>query len=243
MRCASAFVDMYAGAYIVSCGYVRLILTPACLRFRYQAEVGSEASLTYNGKSTIENFSISSALDIARDMGLFSDMPTISAKQICKDIVDLVMATDMLMHFDILLIFKSKVGLGSCPPSTEATAGLFRDIHMEQHETRMAVLKLAMKIADLGHCYLPWAEHLDWVERLQEEFFTQGDMEKAEAFVISPMMDRSEPGVGDHGNSIGFYKVFVLPMLEAWTKIYPKCLPLLEQARSNLELHTSVIAI
>ena len=227
--------------------WLRLILTLACLRLRYQVEVGSEASLTYNGKSTIENFSISSALDIARHMGLFADMPTISAKQICKDIVDIVLATDMAMHFDFISIFKSTVssteGLGSCNAGTEATSsGLLHDIHMEQRETRMAVLKLAMKIADLGHCYLPWAEHIEWVERLQEEFFTQGDMEKAEGFVISPMMDRSEPGVGNHGNSIGFYKVFVVPMLEAWTKIYPTCLPLLEQARSNLELHTNIAA-
>ena len=174
-------------------------------------------------------------------MGLFSDMPRSSAKQICKDIVDIVLASDMSAHFDVISSFKSTFastkGLGNCNPGTKDTPRLFRDIHTEQRETRMVVLKLAMKIADLGHCYLPWAEHLVWVERLQEEFFTQGDMERAEALPISPMMDRSEPGVGDHGNSIGFYNVFVMPMLEAWTKIYPTCLPFLEQARSNLELH------
>ena len=177
-------------------------------------------------------------------MGLFSGMPRGSAKQVCKDIVDIVLSSDMMVHFDVISNFKSTVasakGPGQCNPGNNDAPRFFRDIQMEQRETRMVVLKLAMKIADLGHCYLPWAEHLDWVERLQEEFFTQGDMERAEALLVSPMMDRSEPGVGDHSNSIGFYEVFVMPMLDSWTKIYPTSLPLLEQARSNLELHTKM---
>ena len=203
--------------------------------------------MIYNGKSIIENFSISSALDIARSMGLFSDMPRSSAKQICKDIVDIVLASDMVNHFDVLSSFKSTVSStkgskGNGSPGTEATAKLFCDIHLEQRETRMAVLKLAIKIADLGHCYLPWAEHVQWVERLEEEFFTQGDIEWMETSMISPMMDRSEPGVGDHGNSVGFYKLFVMPMLETWTKVFPLCSPFLEQARSNMEHHTASVA-
>ena len=50
----------------------------------------------------------------------------------------------------------------------------------------------ALKCADLGHLALPEELHRDWVSRLEEEFFLQGDQERKAGLPISPLMDRTK---------------------------------------------------
>ena len=58
------------------------------------------------------------------------------------------------------------------------------------------MLKMVLKCADVGHLALPWTSHLAWVERLEAEFFSQGDLEKSlDITPVSFLMDRAKPGV------------------------------------------------
>lgn len=54
---------------------------------------------------------------------------------------------------------------------------------------------MALKLSDLGHMSAPLHVHLRWVNALEEEFFRQGDAEKACGLPISPLFDRTKPGV------------------------------------------------
>ena len=54
---------------------------------------------------------------------------------------------------------------------------------------------MAMKCADLGHLASAENVHLKWVSLLEEEFFRQGDLEKARNYPVSPLMDRQGPGI------------------------------------------------
>lgn len=38
---------------------------------------------------------------------------------------------------------------------------------------RLLTMQMAIKVADLGHCTLPWDQHYAWVQRLEAEFFEQ----------------------------------------------------------------------
>jgi hypothetical protein len=59
---------------------------------------------------------------------------------------------------------------------------------------RMLTLKMAMKVADIGHCFTRLDQHQAWVGRLAEEFFKQGDSEREKGRKPSPLMDRDLPG-------------------------------------------------
>eukprot|EP00976_Prorocentrum_cordatum_P060278 1175827-Prorocentrum_minimum.AAC.1 len=50
------------------------------------------------------------------------------------------------------------------------------------------------QLADLGHTATPLAQHIEWVWRLQFEFFEQGDEERKARLAISPLMDRTKDG-------------------------------------------------
>merc|ERR1712070_521761 len=59
-----------------------------------------------------------------------------------------------------------------------------------QAEIMPLAMQIVLKCADLGHLALPWHEHCSWVERLETEFFAQGDREKELGFKeVSFLMD------------------------------------------------------
>ena len=55
--------------------------------------------------------------------------------------------------------------------------------------------QVALKCADLGHLSSPRDVHMKWVRLLEEEFFRQGDSEKASGLSVSPLMDREKNGI------------------------------------------------
>ena len=232
---------------------VRALLPPFS---SFQAETSSEVAQIYNYKSPLENFSASCALALADEIGLFSSMPKKVAKKIRMEIIELVLATDMSNHFDLMSSFGNIVAANSAESKLSSLGELNRLTELdsstvlakksfldEEYETRMLLLKIAMKLSDLAHCSLPWDQHMDWCHRLETEFFLQGDFERREALDVSPLMDRQRPGVSNHRNSVGFFKMFVIPMLEQWVRLYPSCKLVIMQARQNLARHRSLARV
>ena len=53
-------------------------------------------------------------------------------------------------------------------------------------------MQLALKCADVGHLVLPPRLHKAWVDRLQYEYFMQGDKEREAGLPVSALMDREK---------------------------------------------------
>merc|ERR1740120_688754 len=88
-----------------------------------------------------------------------------------------------------------------------------------------------IKAADLGHSALPWDQHTHWVERLEAEFFAQGDREKVLGLPVSFLMDREKPGASE--TQAGFYDFMVMPMLRVLVSAAPLTEPVLAGAAAN----------
>ncbi len=71
----------------------------------------------------------------------------------------------------------------------------------------LRAMQMAFKLSDLGHTAESLDVHLRWVAALETEFFLQGDQEKAAGLPISPLFDRTKPGVTK--SQVGFYEVVV----------------------------------
>eukprot|EP00960_Hanusia_phi_P064629 765852-Hanusia_phi.AAC.14 len=85
----------------------------------------------------------------------------------------------------------------------------------------------AIKVADIGHVYADRDVHIRWAERLEEEMWRQGDLEKHRDLKVSFLMDREKPGVTR--SQPGFVDFVVLPLFETWAACFPKCQVLVDR--------------
>lgn len=96
----------------------------------------------------------------------------------------------------------------------------------------LLALQIALKCADLGHLATDWDEHVEWVARLEQEFFCQGDQEREHGFEeISFLMDRDVGGVSE--SQTGFFEFVAVPLFQVLISAFPSAQPMLEVVNSN----------
>jgi hypothetical protein len=74
---------------------------------------------------------------------------------------------------------------------SDSTEAQQLDIKKKQAEIKVLKLQLVLKCADVSHPTRPLALHLEWSSRIRDEFFAQGDIERAKELIISPLCDRT----------------------------------------------------
>lgn len=161
-----------------------------------------------NDISPHENFHISRAFElIQEDRFNFLKHMGSDKENLRRDMIDMVLATDMKHHFSLLDNFRNSP------------------------RTRTLSQQLVIKVADIGHLAASWPVHLRWVNLLQEELFLQGDDEKAAGLKVSPMMNRSGKGVSKM--QVEFFDVVAAPLFELLIKSFPSCAQIVSAMHSN----------
>lgn len=93
-----------------------------------------------------------------------------------KLITEMILATDMARHFEIVDNFRQKY------------AG--RTLPFPKFEDRLALFRMCVKCADIAHAGKTEALHEKWTMQVVQEFFHQGDLERQQQLPISPFCDR-----------------------------------------------------
>ncbi len=89
---------------------------------------------------------------------------------------------------------------------------------------RAVPLQVALKVADIGHLSGELGVHKRWLGVLEEEFFRQGDRERALGLPISPLFDRAKQGVSK--SQVGFFDFVALPLVRAFAAAFPGAQPM-----------------
>jgi len=140
-------------------------------------------------------------------------------------IINIVLATDMGQHFDLLAKFSTK--MSGVEPQHEGYASTV-DANL------VLVLQVAMKAADLGHCVSRLPTHYYWSKCLEQEFFAQGDRERAVGiFPLSPLMNRDATSCMEAKSQLGFFDFIVMPLFTTLSNIFPGTMPMVTQAGIN----------
>ena len=77
------------------------------------------------------------------------------------------------------------------------------------------------------------------MDRLQEEFFLQGDRERAAGMPVSALMDRQKASKLS-SSQIGFMEVVVLPMFKSLTAAVPGANEMLDRVTKNYGMWRSL---
>merc|ERR1711972_875599 len=152
-------------------------------------------------------------------MGLSSQL----FSAIRSDVIDMVLATDMTVHF-------SKVG-----SFVELTARLGADPEEWYEDDRAmgAFRSILLHSVDISNQTKPFTLAQNWTRRVLSEFFAQGDEESQLGLPISPLCDRHNTNIGE--SQTGFIEFIVQPTFEAMAGHVPfiKDYCLQELARSK----------
>mmetsp|Transcript_80252 Transcript_80252/g.227211 ORF Transcript_80252/g.227211 Transcript_80252/m.227211 type:complete len:757 (-) Transcript_80252:125-2395(-) len=191
-----------------------------------------ERAVRYNDQHVNESHHVAAAFSLLKrpECDFLSELPLDDFKQLRSLVIDLVIATDMSSNAHFLQSFTQALDAqhqpdpaSSGPPPwafEPATPG-----------DAVLLLQMAMKCADLGHLTLSWEAHLQWVSRLQEEFFRQGDRERDLGLPISFLMDRNKPGASE--TQVGFFEYVVLPLFGALARAVPSARPVMDSVKDN----------
>jgi len=189
-------------------------------------------AILYNDRSVLENHHVAQGFFLINkdENNIFGNMNTKDYALVRKNIVELVIATDMGNHFDFMAQFKSSVASGALTSTGDKLVGV------ASSADRLMVHKMALKCSDLGHTFKLLDLHKKWTVRITEEFLTQGDDERRRGLQLSPFMDRTTAKLPQ--SQVGFFDFLVSPMLTIWSKFLdleePSC-PLLPQFKINYD--------
>jgi hypothetical protein len=195
---------------------------------RFCTDLSHEMSLVYNDIYVFESFHAAASLqflmsDVSVDV-LAAHSPR-ARQRIRSQIIRLILATNLTDHFTFVKTFTRMV-------TTQASAG--GNPHQVTIDNKQLVMQAMVKCADVSNPAKPFAVYAEWTARIMEEFFLQGDIEKALDLPVSRFMDRLYPEVPTC--QIGFIDFIVAPIFKALGEFCPNvkqvCLPIIEANRA-----------
>ncbi|KAL6755521.1 hypothetical protein V8C86DRAFT_217136 [Haematococcus lacustris] len=195
------------------------------------------------------------------DLNFLQTMPKATYDRLRKLVIELVLGTDMKQHFSIMGSFTamhraapamlqskrsaqaldrashavtpSELSMASCRPTGDGHCAKDAGKKLQpcSEQDKLLSLQMALKCSDLGHLAAPLPVHLAWVSRLEAEFFTQGDAERAHGLPISPLCDRTKQGITK--SQVGFFDFVALPLFNNFTTRFTAAKPLLSGVMAN----------
>lgn len=198
------------------------LMAAACHDYRHRGVTNAflekshdRLAITYNDTAVNENWHLASTFMLLDnpDCNFLEGLEDEEMLTFRKIMITMVLHTDMQRHLETIQDFKTH-------------------INTESPLVGKSALNMMIKCADLSHLTYEWDLHVKWVKRLEEEMYTQGDLEKAKGLTVSPLMDRNKAGVSS--SQTGFYEYIILPMYKTMVEAFPLCMPLLQGAERNM---------
>ncbi|XP_038668954.1 high affinity cGMP-specific 3',5'-cyclic phosphodiesterase 9A-like [Scyliorhinus canicula] len=170
----------------------------------YQINAHTELAIRYNNISPLENHHCAVAFQILSDpeSNIFGNTDTELFRQIQEGMIELILATDMAIHGEIMQEFTQCVD----------------NFDYENKDHLRSLKQMLIKCCDISNEVRPMEVSEPWVDCLLQEYFMQSHREKSEGLPVSTFMDRDI--VTKPKMQIGFIQLILIPMFEAMIKLF-----------------------
>ncbi|XP_077334557.1 3',5'-cyclic-AMP phosphodiesterase 4C [Lithobates pipiens] len=194
----------------------------------------SELALMYNDASVLENHHLAVGFKLLQEENcdIFQNLTKKQRQTLRKMVIDMVLATDMSKHMNLLADLKTMV-------ETKKVTSL-GVLLLDNYSDRIQVLQNMVHCADLSNPTKPLELYRQWTDRIIVEFFHQGDREREKGMEISPMCDKHNASV--EKSQVGFIDYIVHPLWETWADlVHPDAQEILDTLEDNREWYHSMI--
>ncbi|XP_060940416.1 cAMP-specific 3',5'-cyclic phosphodiesterase 4C [Limanda limanda] len=201
---------------------------------QFLINTNSELALMYNDSSVLENHHLAVGFKLAQEENcdIFQNLSKKQRQSLRKMVIDMVLATDMSKHMNLLADLKTMV-------ETKKVTSL-GVLLLDNYSDRIQVLQNMVHCADLSNPTKPLELYRQWTDRIMVEFFTQGDRERDKGMEVSPMCDKHNASI--EKNQVGFIDYIVHPLWETWADlVHPDAQEILDTLEDNREWYQSMI--
>ncbi|KAG6587267.1 putative cAMP-specific 3',5'-cyclic phosphodiesterase [Phytophthora cinnamomi] len=191
----------------------------------YLIKAKHDLALQYNDRSILESMHLAETFFIMRNplCDIFGRMKDKPYREIRKAIIEMVLSTDLSMHLQLVgnlkaLLLQEATAIPATGSNNGAGLGAGGALPAPKPVTDpMMIMKVVIKCADIGHAAKKRKLHVIWSALIIEEFFLQGDNERANHSDISPFMDRHSENSAK--NQVGFFEFIVLPFYDTVAQV------------------------
>ncbi|TRY97573.1 hypothetical protein DNTS_002605 [Danionella cerebrum] len=201
---------------------------------QFLINTNSELALMYNDESVLENHHLAVGFKLLQgeNCDVFQNLSKKERQTFRKMVIDMVLATDMSKHMSLLADLKTMV-----ETKKVTSSGV---LLLDNYTDRIQVLRNMVHCADLSNPTKPLDLYRQWTDRIMEEFFHQGDRERARGMEISPMCDKHTASV--EKSQVGFIDYIVHPLWETWADlVHPDAQDILDTLEENRNWYHSMI--
>ncbi|XP_048859691.1 cAMP-specific 3',5'-cyclic phosphodiesterase 4D isoform X5 [Brienomyrus brachyistius] len=201
---------------------------------QFLINTNSELALMYNDSSVLENHHLAVGFKLLQEENcdIFQNLTKKQRQLLRKMVIDIVLATDMSKHMNLLADLKTMV-----ETKKVTSSGV---LLLDNYSDRIQVLQNMVHCADLSNPTKPLQLYRQWTDRIMEEFFSQGDRERERGMEISPMCDKHTASV--EKSQVGFIDYIVHPLWETWADlVHPDAQDILDALEDNREWYQSTI--
>ena len=152
-----------------------------------------------------------------------------------KRMIECILATDMTNHFKVLATLKSKVeSINKQTSESIITSNINKaENAILKFDIQQDILNFLIHTADISNPAKEFVICKQWANLCMEEFFQQGDLEKAESLPVSFLCDRETVNIPKA--QIGFTKGIVSPIINLLVDIIPELTYFQKNIDKNIE--------
>jgi len=141
-----------------------------------------------------------------------SDQDWITAR---KTAIKVILATDNSHHFKCINDMKVMLELHSVKLQRGDSS-----IFVETEKHLLFLCSLLLHVSDISNPFRMWKASHTAANKIMEEFFEQGDKEKALSMNVSMLCDREKENIAKA--QIGFIDFFITPLAEQFLMLFPE---------------------
>ena len=212
----------------------------------YNINARTKYAMRYNDLHVLENYHISQTFKVLsnKKFNIFQNFTPEEYRISRRRMIDAVISTDMAKHTKVITAAKTKTELYDIIKGKNFTK-IFEDIPEDETKTnkqlidlydrQQCLLNMIIHTSDISNPAKPDKVSSQWTQRVYDEFFVQGDLEKEKKLPVSNFCDRNTTNVNKA--MIGFISFVVGPTINCLTNLIPEVMDYTEYCNFNLRKH------
>ena len=207
----------------------------------FLANIHDPVALRYNDASILESYHISQTFKLMRSsdlVNIFSGLSNEDYRTARKRMIGFVLATDMKFHFEQFQFLKNEIankGIVKGQNKNKICEGVPQD---KMFKLQQDYLEIVIHACDISNPTKPFDIYTFWADRVIEEFWRQGDLEKSLGMSVSMNCDRET--VTKAQSQIGFMNFIVCPFFASFAEIFNELEFLVENSKENCAIFKKI---